>query len=156
MAETARLLLPPTLYAPPSVKCLCEDFDGAQSALVPLLGKSPDWVAEATPAKRFGRKARFAFEHSQFVKAIALPWQAILVAGCRRYNTGDLMYHRVREPAEERPYADSDAGGRDALSNVQHLRKAILHGTAGVRQDIRQTLNSAQTLRAAFEAGARF
>lgn len=117
------------------------DIDVVRRGLIPDFEKALEWAEDTNLEFRYWRKSRFAFEHKQFLKAIVLLWEAILVAGCKRYRLADLTDFRNRDQAERqlrRELGIISPQKVDVLEKVEYLRNAVAHGTKTVRDDVKE------------------
>jgi CRISPR-associated Csx2 family protein len=130
-------------------------FDPVQSSLATRLSEALGWAAESSLARILRRKARFAFGHAQYLKAIALLWEAILVAGCERYHIADPMDYDSRDEARDQLIRNLMGSDYNLFKNVEYLRHAMIHGTSDRRnrEVVRQALGSLQEFQLIFEQG---
>lgn len=128
-------------------------FTPIQDDLNKLLDESIEWVAEKTLAERLAWKAHFALDHRQFFKAIALLWEAILVATCQKHTLGDPMEYKSRETAEQYLKETLGTGDREALRQVKVLRNAVMHGTSTQLKEVQLALHSPNEFILLFEKG---
>lgn len=124
-----------------------------RESIIPLVKEPLERMIEQKLAQRMARKTRFAYNHGQYFKAIALLWETILVAGCESFGMGDGSIQREREQAEDKLYKYLEEGDRVTLKDVEHTRNAVVHGMEGGRQAVNQALVSMHDFQALFQRG---
>ncbi|MGV3721313.1 MAG: hypothetical protein ACO1SX_10435 [Actinomycetota bacterium] len=109
------------------------ELDPIDTELAPWLREPLRWVAGQNLARRLGERARLAFEHEQYLKAVVLLYEAFAVAGVQRSaDLTDEMSFRDREAAIQQLFRDDALLRRSEqgmLRDLAALRNAIVHGT---------------------------
>jgi hypothetical protein len=129
------------------------------SALLPLLHERIEGVATAEIGRRMASKARHALDHSQYLQAISVLWESILVTAAEQSGAQDPMLYSSRKAAQE----VLEAGGfpgvtgdlRKCLDAVRQLRNAVVHGTPPRESAklVRRALYDAESFQEVFEGG---
>ncbi|MCS7079428.1 MAG: TIGR02221 family CRISPR-associated protein [Chloracidobacterium sp.] len=117
----------------------CAEGSALDRALAEALGESVGWITEPSFAARLRRKAEAAFESNQLLKGIVLLYEAICVAGCQRFQTGDPLNYRSRHGAKEA--LENDPVYKDAFVAVRNLRNSVAHGTAPESAELHAALD---------------
>lgn len=128
-----------------------------KSSLADKLKESLKWADENLYAKRLKEKALREFEHKQYFKAVASLWEAVLVAGCRKFSIPNPNDNDCRNEAEDKLY-DFFRGAPefDDLQNLEHLRNTVLHGSDSNRrnrQTVRRAVEDVEGFKQIFERG---
>lgn len=118
-----------------------------------LLQDALAWSIQPNFAARLGHKARFAFDHAQYFKAIALLWEAILVAGCLTYDIPNPTSRKAREQAEDELYKRLTGTARRTLQQIEWLRNEVMHGTQPFRGDTARARHDEQDFKHLFTQG---
>ena len=107
--------------------------DAIDAELLPWLQMPLRWVAGKSLARRMGEKARFAFQHEQYLKAVVLLYEAFAVAGVHRIpDLHDEANYKDRQDALSRLRSDPallSYNEQLLLQDLAALRNAIVHGT---------------------------
>lgn len=130
-----------------------QDNDPIKVVLKNLLMEPLEWLAGVSLAARMGHKSWFAFKHGQYFKAIALLWEAIIIAGCELYRIPNPMEYRSRSDAEKALYRHLSSEQADILRDVEGLRNSVLHGTHSNRATVADALRSPSKFKKIFKAG---
>lgn len=129
------------------------NFDPIQQVLYDYLQEPLQWLAGESLAHRMGYKARFAFEHGQYLKAIALLWEAIRIAACDLYRIPNLMEFQSRMEAEALLYRRRSKDEKEVLKDVEGLRNGVLHASHTNRATVADALQAPSKFRKIFKAG---
>ena len=127
--------------------------DPVRSAVVDVLKEPLRWAEQEGLPQRMARRARFALEHGQFLKAIILLYEAMLVVGCQLYRTGDPMTWEARRLALQCFRDRLPPQDLEVLTKVENLRNAVVHGGRGQEADVKRALHSPDAFRQIFEEG---
>jgi len=142
------------------IKNNADKLSSVQKTLEPLLDTALNWQGETTLAHVYKRKATFAFEHKQYFQAIALLWEAILVAGCQKFSISNPTSFRSRRDAERQIEQHlTDDNDKRTLQKIDYLRNAIMHGTevetSRVENEVKGALRTSDNFKAVFKEGER-
>lgn len=92
------------------------------------------WANESSNALVWKKKAEMAFQREQYFKAIALLWEAVLIAECERFGVSDSSSKTERKNAEmrlQKRLEDKNqnryAKEKNDFWHLKNLRNAILH-----------------------------
>ena len=124
-------------------------------ALLPLLQQSLSWVGGRNPGRQMADRASFAFNNKQYVRAILLLWEALLVTCALRENLGDIYSRNTRVQAEDCLKASLDSWDRLLVKRIEYIRNAVAHGTPPDDWRDQETLDSVTKFRQLFEEGNR-
>ena len=124
-----------------------------QNSLRQPIEEALNWTTKENLAKRLGYKARKSFEHKQYLKAITLLWEALLVAGCRRYIIPNPDSIRSRHESEDKLYKRLKHGDRETLKKIEWLRNSVVHSSRTSDADVQKALNDEEAFRNLFESG---
>ena len=128
-------------------------LDSIQSTLKPILIEALDWTEKDSFAERLGNKAKISFDHKQYLKAIVLLWEAILVAGCKKYQIGNPDSKDARNDAEDALYKKLKTDDREVLRKIEWLRNSVAHSSPTKDGDVQRALNDECLFQALFEKG---
>jgi cell division protein DivIC len=125
-----------------------------KSSLAEKLKESLKWSEERLFATRLKEKAAREFEHKQYFKAIASLWEAVLIAGCRKFGLKNPKEWADRNEAKDQLYQffQGKAEFQD-LKNLEHLRNAVLHGSDSGNRDVRKAVENFEKFKQVFERG---
>lgn len=124
-----------------------------QSSLKTVLLEALEWTVQDSLAKRLGYKARFSFEHQQYLKAIVLLWEAILVAGCKKYGIGNPDTKEAREQSEDKLYEGLEDDRKKTLRKIEWLRNSVVHSSRTSDSDVQRALNDELAFQQLFDQG---
>ena len=88
-----------------------------QQSLKETLDEALSWTEKDSFAERLGHKAKTSFDHKQYLKAIILLWEAILVAGCKKYKIGNPDSKEARNDAENELYKKLKGEDRNVVTD---------------------------------------
>jgi cell division protein DivIC len=130
-----------------------ETLNTFQNSLQPILKEALSWTEKDSFAERLGHKAKLSFDHKQYLKAIVLLWEAILVAGCKKYNLGNPDTREARENSEKKLYSKLKNGNRETLKKIEWLRNAVAHSSKTKDADVQRALNYESSFQELFYKG---
>lgn len=128
-------------------------LDSFQGSLQPIITEALDWTEKDSFAERLGHKAKISFKHKQYLKAIILLWEAILVSGCKKYKIGNSDTRDARERAENELYQKLKNTDREILKKIEWLRNSVAHSSRTSDADVQRALNDEIAFQELFEKG---
>ncbi|HEV2472618.1 MAG TPA: TIGR02221 family CRISPR-associated protein [Chthonomonadales bacterium] len=130
-------------------------LDRVRGSVKPVLRDALSWADEQDEGCRLRTKARFAFDHRQYARAVSLLWEALLITGCRLYHIGDPTEPKSRQQAEERLQSALHGRDKDTLYQIEFLRNGVAHGTAATNTRTRVAVTSLAEFHRLYEDGDR-
>ncbi|HIE08950.1 MAG TPA: TIGR02221 family CRISPR-associated protein [Armatimonadetes bacterium] len=131
------------------------EVDPVRAAVADVLRETLEWAKQEGLSQRMMRKAKFALEHGQYLKAIILLYEALLVKGCQLYRTGDSMTWKARRAALQCLKERLQPEDVKVLCRIESLRNAVVHGGRGQKAEIQQALRSSSAFERIFKEGER-
>lgn len=127
--------------------------------LADLATQAVDWAAEPNLPRRLLRKARFASQHSDYMKAIILLYEGLVQAGLAPQHRGKALDRDVRERAWNQLLGKVGALEVPTLEAVRMLRNCVAHasppaGDAPAVARVQAALSSPAEFRRIFDEGA--
>ncbi|WP_333785236.1 TIGR02221 family CRISPR-associated protein [Thermocrinis sp.] len=98
---------------------------------------------------RMRNRAKFFYERGQYLKAITLLYEAILVKGIRIFGLGDDQFYKNREEVK----ALLDRSGDERWIKFKNLRNACVHGTPPQEAEVLSAVLSEDKFKEIFELG---
>jgi hypothetical protein len=120
------------------------------------------WGNEPSFALVWKRKAQIEFQREQYFKAIALLWEAVLIAECEASGIGNILDRSARKNADERlqtrlkKNAQKNNIWKEPKNNfwrLKNLRNAVLHGTGTDDEKVKKALDSLKDFKDIFDKG---
>lgn len=119
------------------------NIDPLGADLIALLRERLRWVQEDYFAERVRQSALEASKHGDYLRAIVLIYEALLLsAGRIIFPTADPLDYQTREDAETELFSLLSGADRELLADLQHTRNACAHGTRSNRASVQQILQS--------------
>ncbi|HID08340.1 MAG TPA: TIGR02221 family CRISPR-associated protein [Armatimonadetes bacterium] len=134
-------------------KLRSEEGNPIRRMLMDKLIEPLKWVHEETLAQRMAHRAEDAKRHGHYLKAIVLLYEALLVAACQMFKTGDPLTYDARQSAEERLNEHLIGTDKQTFKDIKDLRNTVAHGTVTQSEAVREALRSARKFRELFDDG---
>ncbi len=138
-----------------------KEMDIVGKQLAERLKNRLKWSQESTFADRVRRSARTALNQGDYLRAIILTYEAILVrSGQLLYPGDDPLDYQTREKAQQELYQRLVGFDHQILNNLRKTRNACAHGSRADWADVQNILRNPdefrQLIKQAFELYDRF
>jgi cell division protein DivIC len=139
-----------------------DTLDPIKKSLAERLCDALAWGNEPSFALVWKRKAQIEFQREQYFKAIALLWEAVLIAECEASGIGNILDRSARKNADERlqtrlkKNAQKNNIWKEPKNNfwrLKNLRNAVLHGTGTDDEKVKKALDSLKDFKDIFDKG---
>jgi CRISPR-associated DxTHG motif protein len=126
--------------------------DAVKAELAALLQERLQWSEGDRFADRVLETARTALDRKDYLRAIVLGYEALLIrAGRILYPNADPLSYQSRLDAEKALFGRLTDDDRELLMDLQHTRNACAHGTRSDRASVQQILGRPQEFRTLVE-----